>query len=159
MRRPLLAAAAALLLAGSVVAVAQSPASVALRGSVAHPENLTASDLMRLPPTTVAISFDTQHGPEHATYVGALLWTLLDRAGLVDAPGRRTRLQHTVLASGRDGYAAALAIGEIDPGFEGKPVIVAYSRDGKPLTALRLVVPGDRRGGRSVKDLFALDVR
>jgi len=69
-------------------------------------------------------------------------------------------LQHTILARGHDGYGVALAIGEIDPRFAGKEVIVAYQRDGKPMEnqTFRLVVPGDAHGGRSVNDLVSLTI-
>ena len=53
----------------------------------------------------------------------------------------------------------ALAIGELDPHLEGKRVLAAYARNDKPLPSLRLVVPADARGGRSVRDLVAAEVR
>ena len=64
-----------------------------------------------------------------------------------------------MLARGQDGYAVALAIGELDPNFEGKQVLIAYAQDDKPLPGLRLVVPADIRGGRGVHDLAAIEVR
>jgi hypothetical protein len=59
------------------------------------------------------------------------------------------------------GYAVALAIGELDPHYEGKSVILAYAGGDPPATAaqLRLVVPGDVHGGRSVRDVAAIEVR
>lgn len=142
-----------------VLAAAASAQTVSLEGRVAHPRTLTAADLQRAPTTSVTVSYDTEHGPQHGSYTGELLWTLIDGAGLIDEPGKRTRLQHVVLARGHDGYAVALALGEFDPGFEGKQVIVAYEQDGKPLPGLKLVVPNDRKGGRSVHDLATLEVR
>ena len=57
-----------------------------------------------------------------------------------------------------DGYAVALA--EIDPEFEGKQVLLAYRRNGQPIegNTLRLVVPADRHGGRSVRDVVRIDL-
>ena len=49
-------------------------------------------------------------------------------AAPVDEPGRNTSLRHTLLAHGRDGYAVALAIGELDPHMAGKQVIVPMPR-------------------------------
>jgi len=140
--------------AGLAILLAPGAASaqLALSGSIAHPRTLTAADLAALPPTTLDLSFDTGKGPQRATYTGVLLWTLLAQAELVDAPGKRTHPLHTIVARGRDGYAVALAVGEVDPYFEGKEVIVAYLRDGKPEEP-RLVVPGDKHGGRGVRDL------
>ena len=73
---------------------------------------------------------------------------------------RRARLRRTIWVTGRDGYTAALALAEIDPEFEGKQVLLAYRRDGKPIdgNTLRLVVPGDRHGGRSVRDVVRIEV-
>jgi hypothetical protein len=54
-----------------------------------------------------------------------------------------------------------LAIGELDPHYEGKSVILAYAGGDPPASAaqLRLVVPGDVHGGRSVRDVAAIEVR
>jgi hypothetical protein len=67
-----------------------------------------------------------------------------------------------VVATGRDGYRAALALAEADPGMRTAPTIVADRADGAPLSAegpLRLVVAGDLRPARSVRMLVSLEVR
>jgi len=141
---------------------ANAGAAIAISGRVQHPQILSPGDLQRLPPTQVQISFVTGHGTETGAYTGALLWTVLDNAGLVDEPGRNARLRHTFLVSGRDGYAVALSEAELDPDFEGKQVILAYAKDGKPLDAgdgIRLIVPNDRHGGRAVRDVAEVAVR
>jgi DMSO/TMAO reductase YedYZ molybdopterin-dependent catalytic subunit len=50
---------------------------------------------------------------------------------------------------------------EIDPAFEGKQILLADQVNGQPMPAgeIRLVVPGDRRGGRSVRDVVRIDIR
>lgn len=53
----------------------------------------------------------------------------------------------------------ALSIGEIDPRMEGKPVLIAVTRDGEPVNDLRLVVPGNVHAARSVRDLASIEVR
>lgn len=135
---------------------------IAIDGQVQKPGHLTLADLQALPPTTVSASFVTGHGQESGAYTGVLLWTLLTNASIVDADPK-LHLRHTILVtSGADQYVVALAIGEIDPKFEGKSVIIAYAEDGKPLDAqdgLRLVVPGDSHGGRAVKDVVHIEVR
>lgn len=140
---------------------AAAPAAIelAVSGRVGQPRTLALADLQALPPVLVEVIHATARGPQAATYIGALLWPLLAAAAPVDEPGRNTHLRHTLLAHGRDGYAAALAIGELDPHMEGKQVIVAYAQDGKPLPSLRLVVPGDSHVGRSVRDLVSIEVR
>lgn len=51
-------------------------------------------------------------------------------------------------------------VGEIAPEFEGKQVILAERMDDQPLDAeeLRIVVPLDRRGGRSVRKVARIEV-
>lgn len=133
--------------------------AVAISGRVAHPEYLMERDLRALPPITIHSAFLTDRGQETGVYVGAPLWTVLAGASPIDDPGKNSRLRHTFLVTGRDGYSVALSDGEIDPHCENKPVILAYIKDGKPLDGIRLIVPGDRRGGRAVKDIVAIAVR
>jgi DMSO/TMAO reductase YedYZ molybdopterin-dependent catalytic subunit len=113
----------------------------------------------QLPTVELHVSFATSHGPEQAHYTGALLWTLLQRTEAL-AVEPRERLHHVVAVTGHDGYVAVLALAEIDPEFAGKQVLLAYRRDGQPLPdhELRLVVPGDRRGGRSVRDVVRIEL-
>lgn len=116
--------------------------------------------LEQLPAVEEKVSFLTGRGPEQAAYTGALLWSVLDHAGLFGGD-RGSRLRRVVMITGRDGYSAVLALAEIDPEFEGKQVLLAYRRDGRPMkgSSLRLVVPGDRHGGRSVRDVVRIEVR
>jgi len=132
---------------------------VAIAGQVQHPATLTVRDLQALPVTTVSVSFATDKGQERATYAGALLWSVISNAAPIDAPGKNTKLRHTILVTGRDGYAAALSEGELDPDFAGKQVLLAYEKDGKPISGVRLVVPGDLHGGRAVRDVVRIEVQ
>ena len=159
MRRGLAAALLAGLLASAAMAQSNPPPGLAIGGRVEHPRTIALADLQALPPVTVQVEHSHGQDARKETFTGALLWPLLTAAGPVDEPGKRTFLQHTLLARGQDGYAVALAIGEMDPDFEGKQVLVAYAQDGKPLPGLRLVVPADARVGRSVHDLVAIEVR
>ncbi len=137
-------------------------AGIAIDGQVQKPERLTLSNLQALPPTNVTVSFITGHGQEAGTYTGVLLWTLLTNAAIVDADPKQ-HLRHAILVtSGADQYAVALSIGEIDPKFEGKSVIIAYAKDGKPLDpedGPRLIVPGDAHGGRAVREVAHIEVK
>lgn len=91
---------------------------------------------------------------------GPSLWSVLAEAGAVDPAQPREQVRRVVLATGRDGYVAVLALGEIAPDFAGRPVLLALRMDGRALApaALRLAVPGEVRGGRSVRDLARLEV-
>ena len=136
-----------------------APVELALTGRVEHPRTLTLADLQALPQATVEATFATRQGPQTDSYTGVPLWTLLQAAAPLDDPGRSTHLRHTLLVQGRDGYTVALAIGELDPAFASKQIIVAYAQHGQPQPVLRLIVPGDLRAGRSVRDLVAIEVR
>lgn len=93
-------------------------------------------------------------------FEGPLLWTVLDRATAMGAPRIHDQVRQTVLLTGRDGYTAILALGEIAPEFENKQVILAERMDEQPLGPghLRIVVPGDKRGGRGVHDVVRITV-
>jgi hypothetical protein len=159
-----LCALATALLAGLLVLAEHSPAAfgqgvtIARSGEQSHAVDRAAVE--QLPVVELQVSFLTSHGTEQATYAGALLWAVLDHAGTLGSDPR-SRLRQTVAVVGRDGYLAVLALAEIDPEFEGKQVLLAYRRDGQPIAngELRLVVPGDRRGGRSVRDVVTINVQ
>jgi DMSO/TMAO reductase YedYZ molybdopterin-dependent catalytic subunit len=134
-------------------------APVTVSGLVRTPATLTEEALGALPAATVEARFGTMRGEERHTWRGPLLWEVLGRAGIVDAPGKRTFARHTVLVTGADGYGAALAIGEIDPQLEGKRAILAVADEAGPLPAPRLIVPGDGHGARQVRDVVAVELR
>jgi len=139
--------------------VSTSPAiTLTLQGRLAHPHSFSLADLRAMPAVTVEVLHAGHNGGQINHYTGVLLWTLVNAAELVDENGPRTHLQHTIRATGQDGYSVVLAIGEIEPDFEGKQVLVAYEQDGRALTNLKLVVPADAKAGRSVRDLVAIDV-
>jgi Oxidoreductase molybdopterin binding domain len=153
---------ATLIAASLALASNKAPAadkSIVIATSVEQTHTIDPAIVEQLPEIEQKVSFLTGHGPEQATYTGALLWSLLEHVQMLGGDPR-ARLRRTVLVTGRDGYVAVLALAEIDPEFEGKHVLLAYRRDGQPMdgNALRLVVPGDRRGGRSVRDVVRIDV-
>ena len=134
---------------------------VAVSGTVDNQRQLTPAELRALPATEVSIDFKTDRGEEKASYRGPLLLDVLVKAGITDAGGKDAHIRHAILVTGRDGYTVALAIGEVDPKFEGKLVILATEKNGQPLDleqGPRLIVPGDRHGGRAVKDVDAIVV-
>lgn len=140
------------------VAATPSLVTLTLKGRLAHPSSISLAELKAMPAMTVEVSHSGHNGSQTSRYTGVLLWTLVKTAEPVDENGPRTHLQHIFRAIGQDGYSVALAIGEIEPDFEGKQVLVAYAQDGQALTTLKLVVPADTKAGRSVRDLIAIDV-
>lgn len=109
-------------------------------------------------PAAVVTAGDPAHGASHR-FEGPLLWAVLAQAGAVGAASHGQVRQY-VLLTGQDGYTALLALGEIAPEFGDRPVIVADRMDGQPLGPehRRVVVPGDKRGGRGVHDLVRVGV-
>lgn len=94
---------------------------------------------------------------------GVALTALLARAGVPAGEALRgPALASVVIASGKDGYRVLFSLGEIDAKLGNKPVFIVDRCAGAPLTAqdgpLRLVVPGEARAARSVRQLVALRV-
>jgi hypothetical protein len=71
---------------------------------------------------------------------------------------RNDLLSFAVLALGADGYSALVSYGEISPDFGNRGLLLSTTEDGAALARPRLVVPGDRRGGRYVTDVVELHV-
>ena len=149
----------ALLLAAGLLAAAPVLADVLVDGQVRQPHPWSVEELKKLAPVSAEVTYLTGHGEDHARFTGVPLWTLLGEARLADETGKLPQIRHSVLVTGRDGYAAALSYGEFDPEFEGKAVLLAWQRDGKDLETPQLVVPGDKRGGRYVHDVVHIEVK
>jgi DMSO/TMAO reductase YedYZ molybdopterin-dependent catalytic subunit len=134
--------------------------TVAVAGDVPKPFTLTMSDLKAMPRSTVSVRQETG---ATAIYEGVLLAEVLRRAG---APlGRElsgNAVASYVLATATDGYQAVFALAEADPLFTAGGILVADTLDGKPLFdyqgPVRLVVPQDKRGARSVRMLQRIEV-
>lgn len=133
--------------------------SIAVSGAAAHPGAIAFDALKAMPPVTVTVSQQTDRGPASGSFTGVLLWTLIQNAAPIDAPGKNGYLRHTFLIEGSDGYAAAISQGEIDPRLEGKQIILAWSKDDQPLAAPELVVPGDAHAARRVHDVAGIVIQ
>jgi hypothetical protein len=122
--------------------------------------NFSTGKLAQLPSIKVSVSIGTMHGTFRGSFEGPLLWTILEDAGVVDPKKPRKQVGEAVLVTGRDGYTAVFGAGEISSDFEGKQIVLAERVDGKPLGPdhFRIVVPGDSRGGRSVRDVVRIAV-
>jgi DMSO/TMAO reductase YedYZ molybdopterin-dependent catalytic subunit len=145
---------------GPLRAAEGSAPLVVIDGLVKHSLHVSAEDLRGMPTVRREVSFLTDHGEQKATYVGVLLWDVVQRSG-IDDTAKWGELRHVMAVTGKDGYLVMLSFGEIDPNFGNAPIMIAYERNGQPLEAggLRLVVPGDRHGARDVRDLVRVEVR
>jgi DMSO/TMAO reductase YedYZ molybdopterin-dependent catalytic subunit len=152
-------------LAASTAAQAPSPDPGAapillVKGAVKQELRLTLADLKTMPRTKV-----TAKGHDSTTheYEGVTLAALLAKAGAPQAGDLRGKSMNLcVAAEGSDGYRAAFSLAELDADFANESVLVADTVDGKDLAAdqgpLRLVVPGDKRQGRWVRQLKSLAI-
>jgi DMSO/TMAO reductase YedYZ molybdopterin-dependent catalytic subunit len=129
-------------------------------GDISNPLTLKAADLASMPRERVDV---TEQDGEKTTYEGVPLQEILKKAGIPF--GRQMRgkaLAGYVLAEAKDGYAVVFGLGELDPDLGGTRVIVADKHDGKPLFEyqgpVRLVIPADKEGARSVRMLEKLEV-
>ncbi len=138
---------------------ASTPTALTVAGDVASPLALARADLAGMTRTRVEL----RDGAKTTTYEGVLVSEILAKAGVPLGPSLHgADLTQAVLASASDGYQIVFSIGELDPALSRSEIIVADTADGHGLAApqgpLRLVVPKDTRGARSVRMLERLDV-
>jgi DMSO/TMAO reductase YedYZ molybdopterin-dependent catalytic subunit len=135
-----------------------------IEGAVEHPASFSLEALRKMPATNEAIFFHTGRGAAGGSFTGVLLWTLLQESGVKPAEAKTAdMLRKYLVARGGDGYYVVIALAELDPEFGGQQALIAYEQDGKPLDErsgpLRLIVPGDKGGGRNVMRLVSIELR
>jgi DMSO/TMAO reductase YedYZ molybdopterin-dependent catalytic subunit len=131
-----------------------------IAGDVPTPVTLTAADLAAMPREQAEV---TEQDGTRSAYEGVALQEVLKKAGLSFGKQMRGKaLAGYVLAEAKDGYQVVFATGELDPDLGGAKVLVADKLNGKALSEyqgpLRLVVPADKEGARSVRMLEKLQV-
>jgi DMSO/TMAO reductase YedYZ molybdopterin-dependent catalytic subunit len=140
----------------------QSTASeLTVAGEVAHPLKLTAADFARLPHQKITTK-DTDG--KSVTFEGVALGELLQSAGVEFGEKLRGKnLALFLVVEAADGYKAVYALPELDPAFNDRTILLAETRDGKPLSDAeghwRVVVPDEKRHGRWVRQVISLTVR
>jgi molybdate transport system substrate-binding protein len=139
--------------------------SVQLKGLFAAPKTFSREDLMALPAETVQVSYQAGQGTDSASFTGTRLLNVFEAAGGARLPtdSNNAKLRTTVMVTAADGYQVAFGWGELDPDYGAAPILLAYARDGQPLGdtqgMARVVVPGDRHGGRYVSMVTSIDLR
>lgn len=139
------------------LALCQSSESLSVNGIGDSTATITASDLSKLPQHTIKT---TDHG-KPVTFEGVRLADVLSKVTLpVGDAFHSTAASHFLVAEGRDGYRAVFAWAELDPTLMDKELYIITKRDGSPLPQtdgpFQLVAPGEKRGGRWVRQLKAL---
>jgi molybdate transport system substrate-binding protein len=154
--------------AGQAVLRAHGFAPTALAGPVQPSHDLLvlrAGQPVRLiPPERIAaLHAVTQHAAiEHTDreWTGPLLWDVLIDAGAVDPQKPSEQVHLGVRVTGADGWMAVFGLAELGPQFANRPIQLANRVNGEilPDQGLRLIVPGEQRGGRSVSNVVRVDV-
>jgi hypothetical protein len=151
-----------LLLCMPVSAFAQAAPAVALRVTGAVPTHLELSlaDIAAFPRQTIHVT-DEKGAP--AEYAGVPVAEILQRAGApLGKEMKGANMGVGLVARAPDGYHVLFALAEFDPAFNDRVIILADSRDGKPLDnregPLRFVVPGDKRHARWIRGVNTLEV-
>jgi DMSO/TMAO reductase YedYZ molybdopterin-dependent catalytic subunit len=139
---------------------AGSSVLLSVQGEVPHPLKLTAEEFAQLPRQTVRA---TDREGKEAEFEGVAVFEILQRTGLkLGNELRGPALAQYLLVQAADGYRAVFALPEIDPACTDRTILLADRRDGKPLAAnegpLRIVVPGEKRHARWVRQVVALRI-
>jgi DMSO/TMAO reductase YedYZ molybdopterin-dependent catalytic subunit len=155
-----LALAATLTVAASLLAAAGPEAILSVTGDIPTPERYSLEQLQKLPVKKVTAR---DHDGTEAEYTGVAVEELLRRAG---APlGEKLRgpaLAKAVVVHAADRYQTVFSLAELDSGMTDRITLLAWSRNNEPLTVqqgpLRLIVPGEKRQARCVRQVTAIEV-
>jgi Oxidoreductase molybdopterin binding domain len=121
---------------------------------------LTIDDLKKLPVHAVE-AVDVR---EAIKYEGAAVADVLAQAGLLFGQNMRgDRLKDFLVVESADRYRVVYALPEVDRQFTDATTIIAYQRNGKPMSdldgAFRFVHSSDKRHARWVRKVVAITVQ
>lgn len=121
---------------------------------------VTAATLQGLPHSSITAT--DEHG-HTARYGGVALRDVLTQDGVPSGDAVRGKaLTRYVIVDAADGYRVVFSLAELDTAFTDRVVLIADSRDGVAFSAhegpFRLVVPGEKREARWVRQVTAIDV-
>ncbi|MBV9672101.1 MAG: molybdopterin-dependent oxidoreductase [Verrucomicrobia bacterium] len=129
-------------------------------GEVPAPAEWKLSEFARLPRSTVRVK---DRDGRDITYGGVSLTDVLRAVSLrLNAgtiPSRETVAKYILIVAA-DGYRAVFATAEIDPALTERTILLADQKDGQLLSSLqgplRIVVPGEKRPARWVRQVRAI---
>jgi hypothetical protein len=121
---------------------------------------ITAATLQGLPHVTLSATDDHGHT---ARYGGVALRDLLTQQGVPAGEAIRGKVMTTfVVIDAVDGYRVVFSLAELDAAYTDRVVLIADSRDDAPLPPpegpFKLIVPGEKRDARWVREVTAIDV-
>jgi hypothetical protein len=123
-------------------------------------QTLSRTDLEALPHVKVTAS---EHGSAPVSFEGVTLKSVLEKAGVTFGESMKgKRLTNCLLVEAADGYRAVIALPELDPEFTNKQTVLAFLREGKPLSEkegpYRIVIPDEKRMARWVRQVTTLKI-
>ena len=140
--------------------------SFTVTGEVTNKTVFDLSALQQFPPAQANVTYFAAGSVVTESFTGALLWDLLNNApvgGIVTNPNIKNDILHkVVIVTGTDCYQSVFGAGEFDPFFGDSQIMVVYATGGQPLGNqgfARIVVPGDKAGGRFVSNIANIEVR
>jgi hypothetical protein len=112
-----------------------------------------------LPVQTLSLTIRSPKRSSDYTFKGALLLDYARTAGMLPAERKQGGFSNLYFkCAADDGMTIVVTYAEIAQAFSGKTVLLAYEQDGEAiLKGLRLVVPGDGLGGRSIYGVQTLE--
>ncbi len=141
------------------VNVAAQPAVLRVGGAVSQRLALSQADFGNMRHQAITVEDSDQNG----VYGGVALMDLVVRAGLPSGDDLENKdLTKCVIVTGADGDQVTFSLAELDAGFTDRVVLIADTKDGKPLAGdaapYQIVVPGEKRRSRWVRRVIAIDV-
>jgi DMSO/TMAO reductase YedYZ molybdopterin-dependent catalytic subunit len=136
------------------------PVVLKVGGEVPQALELTAEALAKLPRQTVRVK---ESDGKEVAYEGVPLVEVLQAAGLKFGHDLRgPALAKYLVVEAADNYRVVFALPELDPASTDRVILLADRRDGQPLDEkhgpLQVVVPGEKRHSRWVRQVVALKV-
>jgi hypothetical protein len=139
--------------------------SLEVRGDVPNSRRIEAIELRGLPRAELHIP-DSHDPNKVSVYSGPSLLEVLETCGLQFDPGMpslRAAMSSSVLVEAADGYRVVFSMAELEPELTDKVIMLADTKDGEPLSPqdgpFRIIVPGDKRPTRWVRQVTAVTVR
>lgn len=137
-----------------------------LEGQIERPATIKRLDLKKMPSSRVTVTYYSgSSGLVTKTYTGVVLNDLLTDAGVKTDPAiRNDILRKYVVVTATDCYQSVIAVADLLPNFGAQQVLIAYADgEGQPLDETegmaRLIVAGDKQGGRLVSNVTSVAVR
>ncbi|MFF5100579.1 MULTISPECIES: molybdopterin-binding protein [Actinosynnema] len=135
------------------------PGVVRVTGDVGREWAFATADLHAHAREPFNVRYSTERAREVHHVQGVPLCELLARVELREAAGGKVdRLNFVVSVRSADGYGVVLSWAEFDPEFGACAALLATRYNGRLLDLPTLVLPGDARSSRYVRDVCVLTV-